>query len=238
MNNADPKYANCRPMLLLCNTVVRIALYANEHITAGTELLFHYGYPKEKEEKQDFRNPGGKEVDGVRKAAKQSTKQSSKQKPRHTSSHGSPRPSSAEPASRINEKTTNPRILAATAKAREAKRMKYEARLAAERDQASTKDGNFVRHQIRTQSLESRTSQQVSTRTSNERGIESLRSSREGTNIENPEHSLIPRNRGRSRHASPRTTTVFAVKEKTEKRIQSNAGTKRKRPIIANSDDE
>ncbi|OAL56925.1 hypothetical protein IQ07DRAFT_22575 [Pyrenochaeta sp. DS3sAY3a] len=229
MNNADPKYANCRPMLLLCNTVIRIALYANERITAGTELLFHYGYPKEKEEKQDFRNPGGKEVDGVRKAAKQSTKQNTRQKPRHTSSHGSPRPSSAEPASRTNEKTTNPRILAATAKAREAKRLKYEARLAVERDQASTTVRNFLRPQSRTQSLDSRTSQQVSTRASNER---------EGPNIENLEHGLIPRNRGRSRHASPRTTSVYAVKDQTERRIQSNAGTKRKRPIIANSDDE
>ncbi|KAI4653958.1 hypothetical protein J4E93_001726 [Alternaria ventricosa] len=102
INNADDKYTNCGPKNLLCNTVFRIALFATRDIKAGTELFFNYNYPKEKTEQ--FKQPNAKIV-----AVKQ-TKQKTKKRESLTSL--------SQP---IEDRS---RILAATAKAREAKAAK------------------------------------------------------------------------------------------------------------------
>ncbi|RAR10939.1 hypothetical protein DDE82_000911 [Stemphylium lycopersici] len=60
INNADEKYTNCAPKNLLCNTVFRIALFATTNMKAGTELYFNYNYPKEKT--AQFKQPNGKIV--------------------------------------------------------------------------------------------------------------------------------------------------------------------------------
>ena len=70
INNADDKYTNCSPKNLLCNTVFRVALYATTDIKAGTELYFNYNYPKEKT--SQFKQPSGKVV--AVKQMKQKTK--------------------------------------------------------------------------------------------------------------------------------------------------------------------
>jgi hypothetical protein len=105
INNADDKYTNCSPKNLLCNTVFRIALFATRDIKAGTELFFNYNYPKEKTEK--FKQPNGKVV-----AVKQ-TKQKTKK-----------RESLISLSQPIKDRS---RVLAATAKAREAKAAKRAA---------------------------------------------------------------------------------------------------------------
>ncbi|CAN9132329.1 unnamed protein product [Alternaria alternata] len=104
INNADDKYTNCSPKNLLCNTVFRIALFATRDIKAGTELYFNYNYPKEKT--AQFKQPNAKAV-----AVKQ-TKQKTKKRQSLTSSQP------------IEDRS---RVLAATAKAREAKAAKRAA---------------------------------------------------------------------------------------------------------------
>ncbi|KAG9187712.1 histone-lysine N-methyltransferase EZH2 [Alternaria panax] len=104
INNADDKYTNCSPKNLLCNTVFRIALFATRDVKAGTELYFNYNYPKEKT--AQFKQPNAKVV-----AVKQ-TKHKTKKRESLTSSQP------------IEDRS---RILAATAKAREAKAAKRAA---------------------------------------------------------------------------------------------------------------
>ncbi|KAL1796875.1 hypothetical protein ACET3X_005415 [Alternaria dauci] len=104
INNADDKFTNCSPKNLLCNTVFRIALFATRDIKAGTELYFNYNYPKEKT--AQFKQPNAKAV-----AVKQ-TKQKTKKRKSLTSSQP------------IKDRS---RVLAATAKAREAKAAKRAA---------------------------------------------------------------------------------------------------------------
>ena len=48
INNADKKFSNCTPKILLCNTVLRTGLFASKNLKAGTELFFDYYYPEEK----------------------------------------------------------------------------------------------------------------------------------------------------------------------------------------------
>ncbi|RYO70162.1 hypothetical protein AA0113_g3344 [Alternaria arborescens] len=119
INNADDKYTNCSPKNLLCNTVFRIALFATRDIKAGTELYFNYNYPKEKT--AQFKQPNAKAV-----AVKQ-TKQKTKKRQSLTSSQP------------IEDRS---RVLAATAKAREAKAAKRaaaQAMLESSDAQAATK---------------------------------------------------------------------------------------------------
>lgn len=56
---------------MFCNTVFRVALYANTDIKAGTEFFFNYNYPEEMT--KNFKQPKGKAV-----AVKQTTKVTSK----------------------------------------------------------------------------------------------------------------------------------------------------------------
>lgn len=44
INNASEENSNCRPRTLLCDGVVRIALFAKKAMKAGTELFFYYNY--------------------------------------------------------------------------------------------------------------------------------------------------------------------------------------------------
>lgn len=228
INNADEKYANCRPKLVLCNTVIRIALYAKKAIPAGTELFFYYGYHKDTEQSQDFRNPGGKEVVAVKKA----TKQNSKKKPHNTFSRELLSTGSAESLSHVSEK-----VLAATAKARAAKRMKYESKLAAEKSQATARNERVEYHNARMKSFVSRASQQGRAGASHEKSDKHRLSGHEGLTIKDSDDVIIPGPRGRSRQPVPSLTSMISVKETTEK-TQTNASAKRKRPIIPDSDDE
>lgn len=43
--NNSAKSPNCMPKVLLCNTVVRIGMFAIKDIKAGEELFFNYNYP-------------------------------------------------------------------------------------------------------------------------------------------------------------------------------------------------
>ncbi|PSN70111.1 hypothetical protein BS50DRAFT_548006 [Corynespora cassiicola Philippines] len=65
INNADKKFSNCTPKILLCNTVLRTGLFASKNLKAGTELFFDYYYPEEKQ--KDFQQPKRPAVVAVKK---------------------------------------------------------------------------------------------------------------------------------------------------------------------------
>ncbi|OCK79858.1 hypothetical protein K432DRAFT_443585 [Lepidopterella palustris CBS 459.81] len=46
-NSNEESIINCYPHVMLCNTVVRIGMYAKRDLKIGEELFFNYGYPKE-----------------------------------------------------------------------------------------------------------------------------------------------------------------------------------------------
>ncbi|KAF2270827.1 hypothetical protein CC78DRAFT_573183 [Lojkania enalia] len=58
INNAPDRLANCQSKLVLCNSVVRIGLFAKRQIKSGEELFFDYCYPPSFIE--DFLLPGQK----------------------------------------------------------------------------------------------------------------------------------------------------------------------------------
>ncbi|KAH7406203.1 hypothetical protein DE146DRAFT_608522 [Phaeosphaeria sp. MPI-PUGE-AT-0046c] len=117
INNANKNLSNCSCRVVFCNTVFRVALNANSDIKAGTELFFHYNYPEDMT--KHFKQPKSKVV-----AVKQVVKLNSKDKTNTASSRSSSNNDSYRPA------VDNPRMLAATAKARAAKKAKREAMLA------------------------------------------------------------------------------------------------------------
>ncbi|KAK0640511.1 Histone-lysine N-methyltransferase E(z) [Lasiodiplodia hormozganensis] len=45
--NNSAKAPNCEPRVMLCNTVVRIGLFANKDMAPGEEMFFNYNYPEE-----------------------------------------------------------------------------------------------------------------------------------------------------------------------------------------------
>ncbi|GME64399.1 hypothetical protein GTA08_BOTSDO12916 [Neofusicoccum parvum] len=45
--NNSAKSPNCEPRVMLCNTIVRIGMFATKDIKAGEELFFNYNYPEE-----------------------------------------------------------------------------------------------------------------------------------------------------------------------------------------------
>ncbi|KAL0255120.1 hypothetical protein SLS55_009649 [Diplodia seriata] len=45
--NNSAKAPNCEPRVMLCNTVVRIGLFANKDLEPGDEMFFNYNYPEE-----------------------------------------------------------------------------------------------------------------------------------------------------------------------------------------------
>ncbi|OJD33641.1 set domain-containing protein [Diplodia corticola] len=45
--NNSAKAPNCEPRVMLCNTVVRIGLFANKDLEPGEEMFFNYNYPEE-----------------------------------------------------------------------------------------------------------------------------------------------------------------------------------------------
>jgi hypothetical protein len=67
INNADTNLANCHVKILMCNTILRIGMYASTDLEPGTELFFHYNYTQE--QTKGFKQPKSNLV-----AAKQTTK--------------------------------------------------------------------------------------------------------------------------------------------------------------------
>ncbi|KAH8723998.1 hypothetical protein GQ44DRAFT_760707 [Phaeosphaeriaceae sp. PMI808] len=122
INNANPDRSNCYPKVLFCNTVFRIALFANSDIKAGTELFFHYNYPAEMT--KHFKQPKGRVV-----AVKQPVTQPSRPKQKRVSS---PSPS------RVAERPYQANILERARAAKAAKR----AAMLAERDLQTTLNSN------------------------------------------------------------------------------------------------
>ncbi|KAF2192307.1 hypothetical protein K469DRAFT_620423 [Zopfia rhizophila CBS 207.26] len=48
INNSNEDHTiNCYPQVMLCNTVVRIGMFAKRDLKPGVELFFNYGYPKD-----------------------------------------------------------------------------------------------------------------------------------------------------------------------------------------------
>jgi hypothetical protein len=78
--------------VVFCNTVFRVALYATTDIKAGAELFFHYNYPEEMT--KFFRQPKGKVV-AVKQLVNQPSKAKLKRESSRSSSNNDTAPSSA-----------------------------------------------------------------------------------------------------------------------------------------------
>jgi hypothetical protein len=114
---------------MFCNTVFRVALYANTDIKAGTEFFFNYNYPEEMTKL--FKQPKGKVV-AVKQVVNQPSKAKSKRGSSHSSSNNDPAPSAT------GAYVDRPWVREALAKARAAKAAKREAMLAEKANQAMT----------------------------------------------------------------------------------------------------
>lgn len=126
INNAKQNLSNCNAQVVFCNTVFRVALYANTDIKAGTEFFFHYNYPEHMT--KNFKQPKGKVV-AVKQVVKQPNKVKTKRVFSRASTNNDPTPSSAESYVE-KEKPDRPWIREALAKARAAKAAKRAAMLA------------------------------------------------------------------------------------------------------------
>lgn len=254
-----------------------MALIASRNIKAGTELFFNYNYPKYLT--KNFKQPQAKVV-----AIKQLVNGTSKAGKNRASSHASSNNDDRRSA------VTNPAVIAATAKARAAKKAIREARLAeqgiaavppknasrtsrpARKSAGSSgfqlvpRDASARGRSRQARGSASRTESAASApvtesigagsvrrrrsantpvveETDNEHAGYGVHSDSEGSGHESQaetgDQDATSRSSSRLRRIPTRFAEVMAVKEvKKKSRLRSLVGTKRKRPVVLNSDDE
>ena len=258
INNADEKYTNCAPKNLLCNTVFRIALFATTNMKAGTELYFNYNYPKEKT--AQFKQPNGKIV-----AVKQNKP---KGKKAGTSAAVDPpvedrsRIIAATAKARAAKAAKRAAMMEEEAKASATRRLS--GPLQARKTAASTvgrKRASKLRRQglgrtestgseagvdaevsddeipVAGESQETLASQYMED--TDEEDEEFVLERASGGEIVQSSYTTRQRGSGRPRKRASDIAPVVAVKKKGKLGgARPGAGRKRKRPVIANSDDE
>jgi hypothetical protein len=239
---------------MFCNTVFRVALYANTDIKAGTELFFNYNYPEEMT--KYFKQPKGKVV-AVKQVVNQPSKAKSKRATSHSSSNNDTTSNSAE------THVDRPWVKEALAKARagqaDAAPATVRGKTASQPKQArksasgpsSFKTPNVLGGRGRTGGAQSSNSREASA--ASQSGAETNDNARgrntvtpilivqdtdeeANTDAEIGEHGDARRRPSRPRAGmAKKSAPIVAVK----KLKRSSVGRlKRKRPFIVNSDDE
>ncbi|KAA8614693.1 protein containing SET domain protein [Pyrenophora tritici-repentis] len=268
INNADDKYTNCFPKNMLCNTVFRIALFAITDIKAGTELYFNYNYPKEKTAQFKQPGGKAYNVKQTKSKTKKreslaSLSQSIEDRSRTLAATAKARAAKAakQAAKRRGEESTEPtsRLRSGPLQARKAAtgkpgrkkvtkpRGKGKNNIDSDADMGSEADGednalfdlqnSQATREIHDTDVEDeefvlQTSQEdVNLTTSDAEDAED-------TATEDVEDTLPGRRSGRTRNRVSNITPVVAVKKKKGKARPAAGKKKRKRPIVANSDDE
>jgi len=263
INNADDKYTNCCPKNLLCNTVFRVALFAITDIKAGTELYFNYNYPKEKT--AQFKQPNGKVV--AVKQVKQKTKKreslASLSQPiedRSRTLAATAKARAVREAKTHEGETTKPtsKLRSGPLQARKAapgkpgrKKVTKPRGKGADRNEFTDSDANMEseasgEEMLMAESQEIQAAREVRDTdeddefilgNTQESGDDNLTTS-EATAAEDVGDAPPSRRSGRTRKSSFKISPVVPVKA-TNNRARPIAGrSKRKRPVIANSDDE
>jgi hypothetical protein len=250
---------------MFCNTVFRVALYANTDIKAGTELFFNYNYPEEMT--KYFNQPKGKVV-AVKQAVNQPSKAKSKRATSHSSFNNDPTLNAAE------THVDRPWVKEALAKARAAKAAKRAAIQAGQVDAApvtargktasqpkqarksasgpsSFKSPNFPGGRGRTGGAQNSNSREASTASQSAAEIDGNARERDtvtptlvvqdtdeetNTDADIGEYGDVRRRTSRPRAGMAKKSAPIVAVKKLKR--TSVGRLKRKRPLIVNSDDE